>query len=221
MEKINTFNRVVAVGVDIQNDFCPGGSLGVNEGDLIVEPFNQTTDWVRENNGIVAFTRDWHPKVTNHFVEYGGPWPPHCVAGTFGAEFKQGLDIRDGDPVMSKGTRKDEDAYSGFQGKATNGLTLEALISPVRHERVAVVIGGLATDYCVKATVLDALAVAEKAKAQGLEREIGIFVLEDAMRAVNIEQNDGTDAVKEMRAAGAVFVTADAVVNGNVIEVVR
>jgi len=219
METINEFNRVVAVGVDIQNDFCPGGTLAVNEGDQVVVPFNNVADWTREKRGNVAFTRDFHPAETNHFIDFGGPWPAHCVAGTFGAEFKQGLDVRDGDPILSKGTLKDEDAYSGFQGATHSGLTLETLIMPVRHEQVAVVIGGLATDYCVKATVLDALTIAEKARDMGLQRDIGVFVLKDAIRAVNIQPDDGEQAIKEMEAAGAVMVNATEVTTGEAFRV--
>lgn len=221
MENKNAFNRVVTVGVDIQNDFCPGGTLAVDGGDQIVEPFNQVAGWTRDNNGIVAYTRDFHPEVTNHFIDFGGPWPGHCIAGTFGAKFKDGLDIRDGDPIMSKGTEKDEDAYSGFQAKSHSGLTLETLINPVLHEKVAVLIGGLATDYCVKATVLDALKVAETARTRDLDRVIGVFVLEDAMRAVNIQPEDGTQAIAEMKAAGARFVTSEDVINGKILEIVR
>jgi len=220
MNKPETYNRVVAVGVDIQNDFCPGGSLAVPEGDIVVPAFNTVTEWVRNDPaGLVAYTRDWHPPHTNHFIPEGGPWPVHCVADTEGADFKAGLDIRDGDPVLSKGTKVDEDAYSGFQAVAHNGLTIEAMVMPASHEKVALIVGGLATDYCVKATVMDALVAAEQAEAMNFQRKLGVFVLRDATRAVNIQPGDGEQAITEMQVAGAQFIYAYELVNNQVMEV--
>jgi len=220
MNKPEVYERVVTVGVDIQNDFCPGGSLAVPEGDLVVPVFNTVAEWTRSDPaGLVAFTRDWHPAHTNHFIPEGGPWPVHCVADTEGAAFKEGLDVRNGDTVLSKGTHVDEDAYSGFQAKSPNELTLETLMAPVSHERIAVIIGGLATDYCVKATVMDALKLAERAKTQNFERKLGVFVLEDAIKAVDVAAGDGERAIAEMRVAGAQFVTVEDIVYGSVIEV--
>lgn len=218
MEKLEAFDRVVGIGVDIQNDFCLGGTLAVAEGDLVVDPMNTAINWVREQRGHVVFTRDWHPRETNHFAEFGGPWPVHCVAETFGAEFKEGLAVTVHDSVMSKGTLKDEDAYSGFQAKTHAGLTIETLLRPVKHEKVATIIGGLATDYCVKATVLDAL---KEADGQVGDRHIGVYVLEDAIAAVNVNPGDGETAIQEMKAAGAKFITSQELVNGRVLQVGR
>jgi len=220
MSTPETYNRIVAVGVDIQNDFIPGGSLAVEGGDKIVRPFNELAAWVRqEHEGIVAFTRDWHPEQTSHFgfpPNFETTWPVHCVANTLGASFHPDLDVRDTDPVLSKGTLPDEDAYSGFQAVTHDGLTLETLTRPLLHERVAVVIGGLATDYCVKATVLDALRFAKHYETDP-KRDIGVFVLSDLIKAVAPES--GAKAIEEMKEAGVRFITSAELIEGQVIEV--
>ena len=219
MNTPENFTHVVAVGVDIQNDFTPGGSLAVAGGDEVVRPFNNVANWVRYETGLVVFTRDWHPEETNHFgnpPNFNTTWPVHCVANTLGAQFHPDLDVTEHDTVMSKGMEKDEDAYSGFQAHAHNGSTLETIIYPVRHDRVAVFIGGLATDYCVKATVLDALKYADKFEDDPL-RDVDVFVLADAIRAV--DPFKGFGAVEEMKSAGARFVTSDEVVNNQVANV--
>lgn len=179
--------------VDVQNDFCPGGSLAVPFGDEVVVPLNDMTvyaldDW---DNWDIFASRDWHPAVTNHFKDYGGMWPTHCVARTNGAEFHPNLFIAAAQ-VVSKGTEKDENAYSAFQGNFSSSETLEGYLKRVKIK--ALYIGGLATDYCVKETVLDALKLGFK-----------VFLLEDAIRAVNIKPTDGADAIEEMKKAGAVI----------------
>ena len=216
MNNTETYDRVVAVGVDMQNDFLPGGSLGVNGGFEAVESFNVAGNWVRQQNGLVVFTRDWHPEKTKHFAEDGGPWPVHCVANTYGAEFGSELIVKDGDPILSKGTDPTDDGYSGFDGHAHDGLTLETILYPEKGERVAVVIGGLATDYCVEATVMDALRMS---KNLSNARTLGVFALRDAMRAVNVKPQDGEQAVVDMIAAGARFVTTQELVNNQVFGV--
>ena len=199
MSNFEIYNRVTAVGVDIQNDFIPEGSLAVVGGDEVVKPFNDVTDWVRKNSGLVVFTRDWHPEETNHF---GSPpnlistWPIHCVANTTGAKFHPDLKIYEEDIILSKGTKKDEDAYSGFQGKANDGLTLEQVLYPEKHDKVAVFIGGIATDYCVRATVLDTLVYANKFVSD-IDGEIAVFVLGNAIRSVSPET--GVIALEEMQ----------------------
>ena len=174
--------------VDVQNDFCPGGSLAVARGDEVVAPLNKLMLEFFDRNEPVYKTRDWHPAKTNHFAAYGGTWPVHCVQETHGAEFHP--DLLD-DPrvtIISKGIDERADGYSGFDG--TN------LAQLLRDEGVDEVwVGGLATDYCVKHTVLDALRAGFKVKA-----------LADAMRPVNINSQDGEHAIAEMRAAGAEIV---------------
>src|SRR5256714_10034876 len=174
--------------VDVQNDFCPGGSLAVAHGDDVVAPLNKLMKEFLERDEPVFKTRDWHPVKTKHFAAYGGTWPVHCVQGTSGAEFHP--DLLD-DPritVISKGFDERADGYSGFDGTQLAQL--------LRDEGVQEIwVGGLATDYCVKQTVLDAVREGFKVKA-----------LADAMRAVNVNPEDGKKAVEEMREAGAEIV---------------
>ena len=176
--------------VDVQNDFCPGGTLAVPHGDEVVEPLNEAIDEFLERGEPVYKSRDWHPPTTKHFEKYGGVWPVHCVQNTKGAEFHPAL--RD-DPritVISKGLG-DTDCYSAFDETD--------LLDQLRQQNVEeVVVGGLATDYCVKSTVLDALKNGFKVKA-----------LKNAMRAVDVQPGDGERAIEEMRDAGAQIVSTD------------
>jgi nicotinamidase/pyrazinamidase len=176
--------------VDVQNDFCPGGALAVAHGDEVVEPLNKQIDEFLERGAPVYKSRDWHPAITKHFEAHGGTWPVHCVQNTKGAEFHPAL--RD-DPritVVSKGLG-DTDCYSAFDETD--------LVSQLREQGVEeVVVGGLATDYCVKNTVLDALKHGFKVK-----------LLENATRAVDLQPGDGDRAIEEMRAAGAEIVSTD------------
>jgi nicotinamidase/pyrazinamidase len=181
-------NKKALIVVDVQNDFCPGGSLAVAHGDEVVAPLNQLIKQFLDRGEPVYKTRDWHPAQTKHFQIYGGIWPVHCVQGTRGAEFHPDLSNDPRVTVISKGIDERADGYSGFDG--TN------LAELLREEGVGEVwVGGLATDYCVKHTVLDALKEGFEVKA-----------LADAMRAVNVNQDDGAKAIEEMRAAGAEIV---------------
>ena len=175
--------------VDVQNDFCPGGSLAVERGDEVVEPLNRLIKEFLEQGLPVYKSRDWHPPTTKHFADYGGTWPVHCVQGTAGAEFHK--DLLD-DPrvrVVSKGLG-DEDNYSAFDGTDLAAQLREAGVREVW-------VGGLATDYCVKNTVLDALRQGFRVRA-----------VSDAMRAVNLRPGDDERALEEMRAAGAEVVVS-------------
>jgi epoxyqueuosine reductase len=183
-------DRDALLVVDVQNDFCPGGALGVRGGDEIVPLLNACVARFRAARAPVYLTRDWHPAVTRHFAQYGGTWPPHCVQGTPGAEFHPGFAVSPDATVVSKGLRPDEDAYSAFQAQDAAGHPLPDLLRARGVRRIYV--GGLATDYCVRATTLDALAA-------GFE----VVVLEDAIRAVDLRPGDGARAVQEMRRAGA------------------
>jgi nicotinamidase/pyrazinamidase len=176
--------RRALIVVDVQNDFCPGGSLAVERGDEVVAPLNRLIAEFLERGEPVYKSRDWHPAQTRHFAAYGGTWPVHCVQNTRGAEFHR--DLLD-DPriqIISKGTG-DEDQYSAFDGTNLAELLSEKGVTEVY-------VGGLATDYCVKNTVLDALREGFKVKA-----------LTEAMRAVNLQPGDDVRAVEEMRRAGA------------------
>jgi nicotinamidase/pyrazinamidase len=176
--------------VDVQNDFCPGGALAVPHGDEVIEPLNNLIDDFLAHDAPVYKSRDWHTATTKHFAAYGGTWPVHCVQNTEGAAFHPAL--RD-DPritVISKGLG-DKDCYSAFDETD--------LAARLRQQGVEeVVVGGLATDYCVKNTVLDALQQGFKVKAP-----------ENAMRAVELNPGDGERATEEMRAAGAEIVATD------------
>lgn len=179
------------VVTDVQNDFLPGGSLAVPGGDAVVAPLNRAIA-VFHRRGLPIFaTRDWHPPGHCSFREQGGPWPPHCVAGTAGAAFSPDLVLPPEAVVVSKATRLDRDAYSALEGTDL-GERLHA--AGVRR----IFIGGLTTDYCILNTVLDA-------RRDGF----AVLVLEDAIRPVEVEPGDGERAVARIRAAGAELLATD------------
>ena len=186
--------RDALVIVDVQNDFCPGGSLGVSEGDRVVPVLNQYARRFSDAGGPIFATRDWHPEKTKHFRAYGGVWPPHCVQGTKGAEFHPALDLPPEATVVSKGMDPEQDAYSCFQAQNSEGMDFAVIVGERGVQRLFV--GGLATDYCVRFTALDALR-------EGFQ----VVVLIDAIRAVDVNPGDGEKAIAEMRAAGAAFAT--------------
>ena len=182
------------VVVDVQNDFAdPAGSLAVRGGEEVPAFVNAELAAARPAGTLVVFTQDWHPAETPHFVTSGGIWPVHCVGGTWGAELHPALDAASSEPRIRKGTGG-EDGYSGFTmadpltgEKASTGL--EALVRQAGIRRV--VVAGLATDYCVKATALDAV-------------DLGFVtaVLRKGIRAVDLVPGDGDRAIAEMQAAG-------------------
>lgn len=188
--------RTALLVVDLQNDFAdPAGSLSVHGGDLLVPVVNVEIATARATGAHVVLTQDWHPPSTPHFVTEGGIWPVHCVADTWGAELHPGLDADAAAraPRIRKGANG-EDGYSGFtmrdpQTGQTTPTELESLLRDAGVERV--VVCGLATDYCVKATALDAARL-------GFET----VVLLEAVRAVDLAPGDGERAIDEMRAAG-------------------
>ena len=173
--------------VDIQNDFCPGGALGVSAGDEVIPVLNR---WIGEAGakGVPVFaTRDWHPADHISFRQRGGPWPPHCVQGTHGAEFHPDLRLPPDAQIVSKATTPDVESYSAF------GDT--DLVKRLRDAGVKRVwIGGLAQDYCVRYSSLDAIK-------QGFE----VHVIVDATRAVNLSPEDGRHALQEIKRAGGIL----------------
>lgn len=177
--------RSALIIVDVQKDFCPGGALAVQEGDQVVARLSQIAAQMTAAGGVVVATRDWHPADHMSFEAQGGIWPPHCVQGTEGAAFHDNLVLPTGTLIVSKGTQSDSEAYSGFQGTDLAERLRERGI-----ERLY--IGGLATDYCVRATVLDGLAA-------GFETTY----LADASRGVEVQPGDVAAAESEMAAAGA------------------
>lgn len=171
--------------VDVQRDFLPGGSLPVPEGDAVIEPLNAYIGAFDARDLPIIFSRDWHPPDHCSFVSAGGTWPTHCVRETPGAAWADGLKVTPDDYVISKGTEPAAEAYSAF-----SGTTLVSLLRTLDVHRVFV--GGLATDYCVSATVCDARAHA-----------FNVIVLTDAIRAVNVKKDDGVHALRQMQARGA------------------
>ena len=173
--------------VDAQNDFLPGGALAVADGNTIFEPINR----IMPLFPYVVATRDWHPRVHPHFEDHGGPWPYHCIQDTPGAEFSPKLDLNEVDEILSKGMHPHSHGYSAFD--ATN---LDERLHARNVRRVFVC--GLATDYCVKATALEAAG-------HGYET----IVLTDAVAAVNLKCTDEADALREMAAGGVRFATTE------------
>ncbi len=178
------------VVVDVQNDFCPGGTLAVKQGDQIIPVLNDYIDLFIKTGHPVLFSRDWHPRATRHFQDNGGPWPAHCVQDTPGAAFHPRLKIPGQGVIISKGMERDQDGYTAFQAKDRQGRGLNQILKAANI--TTLYIGGLATDYCVKATVLDA-------------RDHGYHVrlLTDAVRGVNLNPDDSRQAIDEMQAKGA------------------
>ncbi|WP_208277548.1 isochorismatase family protein [Massilia oculi] len=171
--------------VDLQVDFLPGGNLGVPHGDQVIAPINRLIGLYRARALPIYASRDWHPELHCSFAAQGGPWPPHCVAGTEGAGFSSELNLPDDVIVVSKADTVEVDAYSAFNG---TGLGQAMRARGIR--RVAVC--GLATDYCVLNTVLD-----------GLEEKIEILIVAEAARAVDVHPGDGDRAMTRMLRAGA------------------
>lgn len=186
--QIKIDKHTALVVVDIQNDFCPGGALAVADGDKVVKPLNRYIEKFRSAGAPIIFTRDWHPPDHNSFKAQGGPWPPHCVQGTEGAKFHPDLLIPPEGEIVSKADQKDE-AFSFFQ--ATD-------LAETFHKRGIrrLLIGGLATDYCVKETVLE-----------GLKDGFEVFHLDDASRGVNVNPEDSERALREMVSRGAKRIT--------------
>ena len=186
-------NLDALIVVDVQNDFCPGGSLGVTGGDAVARKMGATARTFAERGGKVFATQDWHPAGHLSFASQGGQWPDHCVQDSHGAEFHAELGLPEGTRVIKKGASLDKDAYSGFIDS-----DLDAQLKAGSVNRVYV--GGLATDYCVVNTVVDALA-------NGYET----YVLADAVAAVNVEPGDGDRALHLMELNGAVLTTTEEV----------
>jgi nicotinamidase/pyrazinamidase len=193
---VTDFDATTAlVVVDVQNDFAdPAGSLSVRGGSEIVPVVDGLVEVTLAAGGRVFYTQDWHPESTPHFAKDGGIWPVHCVQDTWGAALHP--DLRVGGPVVRKGSNG-EDGYSAFTMRDPETLEarptpLDALLREAGIQRV--VVCGLATDYCVRSTVLDALALGYPTS-----------VVERAIRAVDLQPGDGDRALEELRLAGATF----------------
>lgn len=171
--------------VDLQRDFLPGGALAVAQGDRVLTAINDYLQGFVARRLPVFATRDWHPPDHCSFVERGGPWPPHCIAGSAGAAFGDGLNLPADAVIVSKATAADRDAYSGFEGTDLQARLRRACISRL-------FVGGLATDYCVLQTVIDARSLG-----------FAVVLLGDAIAAVDVYPGVGDRAIDRMRTAGA------------------
>ena len=171
--------------IDVQNDFLPGGSLAVPDGDAIIVPLNSVIATFQEAGLPIFATRDWHPANHCSFLENGGSWPVHCVRGTAGAAFAPTLALPSDTVIISKDVQPAINSYSGFAETS--------LQEQLRSQRIVrLFVGGLATDYCVLNTVKDALAA-------GFQ----VLVIEETIRAVNVHPDDGPRAIATMRDLGA------------------
>jgi nicotinamidase/pyrazinamidase len=176
--------------VDVQKDFCPGGALPAPDGDRIVPAVNRYLADAQRLGVTVYATRDWHPRVTSHFKAYGGEWPPHCVQNSPGAKFHPELKLPADVVVISKGDDEDQPGYSAFDGHTNDG---KALIAELKDRQITrLFVAGIATDYCVLKTVLDA-------RHSGLD----VTVLDNAIAGIETTAGDVERALDEMKSAGA------------------
>lgn len=180
--------------IDVQNDFCPGGALAVPEGDKIVPILNKYIKIFSKNKFSIFVSRDWHPIKTKHFKDFGGIWPVHCIQNTTGASFHPKLKLPNKAIILSKGMNPQKDSYSAFQAEDISGISFANLLKRLGIKEVY--IGGLATDYCVKSSALDAIKFGFKVK-----------LLIDAIRGVNLKPDDSEKAIKEMTKRGVKKIT--------------
>lgn len=188
--------RAALLLIDVQVDFFPGGALPVPAGDRVIPALNRAIARFRAKGRPIYASRDWHPADSTHFRIFGGPWPIHCVAGTRGAAFHPDIDLPAETIVISKGIGRTDDGYSDFEGVNDHG---QSFLNDLRQHGVdRLYVGGLATDYCVRATVLDA-------RREGLD----VLVLVDGVAGLGAD--DTRRAFDEMLAAGATLVGKDEV----------
>ena len=185
--------------VDVQNDFCPGGALAVERGDSVVPVLNEYVEKLRIP---VYASRDWHPVKTEHFKEFGGRWPPHCIRETNGAAFHPDLKLPADTIVVTKGTHPTDDGYSAFEGVAADGRALAYVLRSNGIRKLY--LGGLTTDYCVRSSALDALG-------EGFE----VVLLTDAIQGINVKPGDADRAIEQVIRAGASTATLETVKTDN------
>jgi len=188
-------DRRALLVVDVQTDFCPGGALAVPAGDGVIPPLNRVIEQAHTRGWAVYASRDWHPPDSGHFAAFGGRWPIHCVAGSPGAAFARDLRLPADAIVISKGRSRVDDGYSALEGTTDSG---RLLADDLKGRRIArLYVGGLATDYCVRASVLDACRA-------GLD----VAVLTDAV--AGLDPDGARRALRDMQAAGARLTSAGA-----------
>ena len=182
--------RSALLVVDVQNDFCTGGTLAVPGSEGVITALNRHIAEARRKEMPVYASRDWHPARTSHFKDFGGEWPVHCVQHSGGAQFHPDLDLPDDAIVVTKGERDVAPGYSAFEGTTADGHSLS---EDLRRRGIDhLYVGGLATDYCVRASVLDALKAG-----------LNVTVLDDAIAGVDLNPGDSARARAEMRQHGA------------------
>jgi nicotinamidase/pyrazinamidase len=182
--------------VDLQNDFCSGGALPVPNGEQVIEPVNRAAARFAALGLPVLASRDWHPPLTRHFSKYGGLWPIHCVQGSDGAAFHPGLRLPAGALLFSKGIDPELDGYSAFEGVTGDGRPLESAVAALGIEHLY--LAGLATDYCVLATAMEAV-----------RHGLVVTVLTDAVAGVDLVPGDSARALQEMASAGVRLAVVD------------
>lgn len=187
--------------VDVQNDFCPGGALAVPEGDKVIPIINKYIGNFTKKKLPVFATRDWHPVRTNHFKDFGGAWPVHCIQNSKGAEFHPKLKLPKEVILLYKGMDPEKDSYSAFQAEDISGMSLLGLLKVLRVEEIY--IAGLATDYCVSFSAHDAL-----------KKGFRVKILMDAIKGVNLKPDDSNQAIKMMLKAGAKEATFGKITKG-------
>jgi nicotinamidase/pyrazinamidase len=171
--------------VDVQNDFCPGGTLAVPQGDEIVPVLNKYIKLFSKKKLPVFLSRDWHPPKTSHFKKFGGVWPVHCVQKTQGAQFHPKLKVPKEAILLYKGMDPNHDSYSVFQAADAYGMSFANLLKILGINELY--IGGLATDYCIKFSTLDAL-----------RRDLKVRILMDGIRGVDLKPGDSEKAIQQM-----------------------
>jgi nicotinamidase/pyrazinamidase len=192
---MTTDGKAALLVVDIQKDFCAGGALAAPSGHAIIPAVNRHIAEARARDMPVYATRDWHPARTSHFKEYGGTWPPHCVQGTEGAQFHSGLELPPDAIVINKGDDPERHGYSAFEGHTVDG---KSLLDDLRDRHITrVYLSGIATDYCVRESALDA-------RKAGLD----VRVLADAIAGIDVRPGDAQRALDEVSAAGAQVVSS-------------
>jgi len=190
--------RAALLVIDVQLDFCPGGALPVPKGDLVVPVLNRYIQLFRRRGSPIFASRDWHPRDSTHFQESGGIWPVHCVQGSLGADFHPELLLPEETIVVSKGTARWDNGYSALQGITKNGTPLTMLLRHMALDKLYV--GGLATEYCVKESVLEAI-----------REGFSVTLLADAVRGVQARPGDVERAVTEMVEAGSELATLESI----------
>ena len=183
--------------VDMQKDFCPGGSLAVKDCSKVIKNINTYIEKFKEKGLPIFASRDWHPAESSHFKKFGGKWPEHCIQNTEGAEFHPDLNLPPETIIISKGIYEGEDGYSAFEGRDDKGRLLDTILKDIEVKELYIC--GLATDYCVKSSSLDAI------------NDYKVFLLEDAIEGVDVNYGDSQKAINEMKKKGVTLINLNTI----------